>query len=33
MKRLMIKLGFQGKRHRVAAEKLIKWMHGNGLGA
>lgn len=33
MKRLMIKLGFHGKRHEIAIKKLIDWMHNNGLGA
>lgn len=33
MKRLMIKLGFHGKRHRVAEEKMVRWMSQNGLGA
>jgi hypothetical protein len=33
MKRLLINMGFHGIRHKIAAEKLIQWMHENGLGA
>ncbi len=33
MRRLLVKLGFHGKRHQIATAKLVQWMHDNGLGA
>lgn len=33
MKRLMIKLGFHGVRHRAAEARLIEWCHNQGIGA
>jgi hypothetical protein len=33
MLRLMIRLGIHGKRHRIAEQKLLQWMHEQGLGA
>lgn len=33
MKRLMVRLGFHGKAHKRATDKLCQWMHNNGLGA
>lgn len=33
MLKLLIRLGFHGKRHNMALQKLETWMHDNGLGA
>lgn len=32
MLRMMIYLGFHGKRHKIAAALIFEYMHNNGLG-
>ena len=32
-KRMLVKLGFHGKGHKLAIEKLSQWMHDQGIGA
>lgn len=33
MKRLLVRLGFHGVAHQKAQERIMAWMHQNGLGA
>ena len=34
MMRFLIKwAGFQGRRHKIRDEAVIRWMHDNGIGA
>lgn len=33
MKRILVKIGFHGIRHKIRSSKLIKWMRNNGIGA
>lgn len=33
MKRLLVRLGVHGIRHKLAIERLCAWMHNNGIGA
>lgn len=33
MKRIMIKMGIHGIRHKIRESKLITWMKNNGIGA